>query len=561
MAESPFIALAVDPAGQHLPAGGGGADWDPAVVEDVLEQVGDGGPACVTWRAWLDALPGRGCLLVLPACALRDDWRQAATGATGDGPVRTLLVRFEETAWDTVLAKVAEAYGLSPLERQLAGELADCGNLDLAAARCQLDLAGMRNTLSRLRRKLGTRNTPEAIEHLLALMAPHRTPSADDSHLADLLGLSSRQMRVVRLIAEGTARIQVAEALGVSMATLKPLLSQAYATLGIDSASELASLLAQARFLSEAFARREGGRLAHGAPTIHKLLNVTGRRKVGYSLQGPVNGPVALILHSTITCRAPPSRFVRLLAREGWRVLAIDRPGFGDTSPAADPGIDAHVAQAAADVAAIAKTESIDSLTMVSRGAGHMAIDMSERLGPLVSDVILVNPTPPIRLTPVDRGPLGAIKRRFATSPGSIRLLINLLLRIATPDRLVTGMRRSFSGSPPDLAALDDPHTVADYLAAAEPLGRCVEGYVVENSAWARGWEPTPPERPMNWFLLFGGHYVLHESDTARAYFTALLPGARCRVIRGAGQMLLYSHPEEALAVVSQARADRVAAN
>ena len=176
---------------------------------------------------------------------------------------------------------------------------------------------------------------------------------------------------------------------------------------------------------------------------------------------------------------------------------------------------------------------------------------LAGKLGALVSDAVIVNPTPPVSATPVDRGPLGAIKRRFARSPNSIRILIGILLRVATPQRLTTAMRRAFAASPPDLASLDDPRTVADYLAATLPLAANLDGYVIENASWAKGWEPRRPSPGIRWAIVIGEQFVLHESRAVREYFAALLPGAAIHRVREAGQMLMYSHPERVVEVLA----------
>ena len=87
---------------------------------------------------------------------------------------------------------------------------------------------------------------------------------------------------------------------------------------------------------------------------------------IGYSDFGPADGKPVLILHSTITSRAPPTRLVTALQATGFRPLAIDRPGFGDTDAGGSPA-DPYLL-AAHDVAAVCAALGIERLDVVARG-------------------------------------------------------------------------------------------------------------------------------------------------------------------------------------------------
>lgn len=499
------------------------------------------------------ALPGRGCAFLIHGKALRSDWREVCGAAAATADAKALAVRFDPAAWAANMSRIVEAYGLSDVERALASELAEFGRFDAASAAAGLNFNAARNALARLRAKLGTRNLPETVEHLLLLMfAPSgEEPRGSEEVVAEMLDLTEEQLRMARMVAGGMPRKQVASLLKCSMASLKARLSEVYETLGIESACELSCLLAQAERVAEVFVRRaEGDYLAHPIARHEELISA--QRKIGYSAYGGPDGPVVIILHSTITCRHPPSRLVRQLVRRGFRVIAPDRPGFGDTEPAAHGGIEAHVRQAARDLQAIALAEDFEAAILVSRGAAQMAIALSEQLPDLLGRAVLINPTPPIGASSVDRGPLGAVKRRFARNPASIRLMIHLLLRFATPERLVAGMRRAYAQSPPDIAALNDKLMVEDYRRAAAPLRQQLDGYIIENTAWSHGWEVQSPRQGAGWTLLIGRHFVLHEPVTAQSYFRHLLPKSKAIVVDDAGQMLAYSHSELVAEAISE---------
>jgi pimeloyl-ACP methyl ester carboxylesterase len=336
----------------------------------------------------------------------------------------------------------------------------------------------------------------------------------------------------------------------MSLATVKGLLADVYERLAVASAAEVSCVLAQAVNVVEAFLERPDGALAPEPAPRHARIEDEEGRTVAYSVYGAPGAPAVVIQHSSIGCRHPPTRFVRRLNRLGWQVIAPDRPGFGETSAAPGTGPQAHFEQAATDLAAILDAEGIGEAVLVARSGGNGTFVMTDRLGERVSRAVLYNPTPPSHQSPSERGPLGALKRRYARSPGSIRLLIGLVLRYATAERIVSGMRRSFAQSEPDLRALDDPRMAEDYLLACLPLRDNLAGYIVENVAWAKGWEPAPRGRTDHFTLVFGRHFVLHDPQVSRRYFTRLVPAAECQVVATAGQMILYSHPDECAAVI-----------
>lgn len=496
----------------------------------------------------------RGSTMLIPGFMLRPDWGRAFDLPADTPPPRFLLARHDPAWWEIAHERIAGAYGLADMERAVLAELSDHGDADRVAADLGVDRIAVRNALVRLRAKLGVRNSCELIGQSILLVAGpgDRPVERTDEQIAECLSLKTSHFAVLREIIEGRSRQEVSAVTGRSIASIKAILATCFQEIGVTSASQAACVIGQARLTADWLLAPAQEISPWGGAQSLKICERPDGRRIGYSLYGKGSGPVAAILHSTITCRHPPTRFVRCMLERGWRVLAVDRPGFGQTSTASASDIDMHVRVAAEDLEAVVQAEGISHLTLVARGSGQMAIALADILGPLVARLVLVNPTPAIAHTPVDRGPLGAIKRRFARSPDAIRVLIGLLLRVATPQRLEASMRRAFAGSPVDLAGLDDRVLVDDYLAATLPLRENLDGYVVENSAWARGWEPTRKSRGFRSVMVLGTGFVLHEPGAARAYFRNLLPDIEVREVANAGQMLIYTHPEDVAELVGQ---------
>ena len=415
--------------------------------------------------------------------------------------------------------------------------LVDTGSLHQAARELATPYSSARNTLAELKKKLGVETVGMLIGQTLDMM----DEQAGRAHLRhDLHALTDRQLAIASAISVAKSRSEAAKLIGVSEAVLDAELKVIYLVLGISHVGELASIVAEAQVSAGRTDPGTTGPFDHALPAAELRI---GDRRVGYSDFGPANGSPVLILHSTITARAPPTRLVSELRNRGYRPIAIDRPGFGDTSEG--PADAAPFALAASDTAAVCAALGIAKVGVIARGSGHAAVLLAQSYPHLVGRVVLVNPTPSVAFTPSDRGPLGMVKRRFARDPGIVELMIRTLSRFATPTRIKNGMMRSFRSSPPDaVLGHDDPQFVADYLRAVRDFaGGRIAGYVAEQTAWARGHDVAPMPGMTAWRIIQGRHFILHDPQHALAYWRARLPDTPVTRIDGAGQLLAYSHP------------------
>lgn len=428
------------------------------------------------------------------------------------------------------LSTLAHAYALSPRQAGLARALVDTGALRGAAARAGVPYAAARNTLAELKAKFGIAGTPMLVGQLAAMLGD-ADPAAHAHH--DLFDLSERQYAIARLLGVAMDRAEIARTLGVSAAVIDAECKQIYLVLGVNCAGEVVRLVAQATG-----DQAGDDELAHALPDARLTV---GGRTIAWSDYGPADGRPVLILHSTIAARAPPTRLVEALRARGFRPLAIDRPGFGDTDPASGP----LYVQAAADVAAVAAHLGIERLDVIARGSGQATTVLAAERPALVGRAVLVNPTPAIDRTEVDQGPLGAVKRRFARQPRAVEAMIRALAAFASPRRIRDGMIRSFRDSAPDLRlARDDPRFVADYLRATRGFARGrIAGYVAEQVAWGSGFDVAPLPGMAHWRIVQGRHFVLHEPQAALDYWRERLPDTPARWVEEAGQLLAYSHP------------------
>jgi pimeloyl-ACP methyl ester carboxylesterase/DNA-binding CsgD family transcriptional regulator len=448
------------------------------------------------------------------------------------------------------LAVIGTCYALSARQLAMLDALVATGTVRDAAVRIGVSYISARNLLAELKEKLGVATVPMMIGLALDLVSAGGDDSITSLDRHDLFSLSERQFTIARRLGVSKSRLELAAALGVSPPVIDAELKEIYLILGVRTAGELVRLV-------DGFEARTVQRgHAAGAPDIeHSLPSATvmhGHRAIAYSDYGPVSGEPVLVLHSTITARAPPTRLVAALQSAGYRPLAMDRPGFGGTDMAQDASADPYV-PAAHDVAALCAALGLASLHVIARGSGQAAVRLAQLYPALLRRVVLVNPTPAIAHTPTDRGPLGAVKRMFGRRPWAVEAMIRMLAAYATPQRMHDGMLRSFRDSPPDLALVrDDPQFLTDYLRATQGFahGR-LAGYVAEQAAWGAGYDVQPLPGMTSWRILQGVDFILHEPARATAYWRQRLPDTPVHWVAGAGQMLAYSHADHVVAALA----------
>lgn len=444
-------------------------------------------------------------------------------------------------------ARIGDAYALSSRQSDVLRALVETGGIREAAVSLDISYTAARNTVADLKMKLGTATVPMMIGLVLDLAAEDFSGEFDRAARHDLFTLSERQYAIARSVGIAKSRADIAAMLRISEAVVDAELKEIHLILGVRNAGELALVVAAAMH-DPARDADEASRFDH-AHDLPVAVAQRGGRIIGYSDYGPSDGHPVLILHSTITSRAPPTRLVAALHQDGFRPITIDRPGFGDSAMAS---ADDPYAPAAHDVAAVCAALGIERIDVISRGSGQAAVRLAQTYPALIGRVVLVNPTPAIAYTTIDRGPLGAVKRAFSRRPWAIAAMIRALAAYGTPQRIHDGMLRSFRESAPDEAlARDDPQFVADYLRATRGFaqGR-IAGYVAEQSVWAAGYDVAAMPGMADWRIVQGRHFVLHDPAKAMAYWQPRVPDTPIQWVEEAGQMLAYSHPEEVVAAL-----------
>lgn len=456
------------------------------------------------------------------------------------------------------LERACAAFGLTVSQTRLVQAVVGAGSIKAAAETLGISHVTGRETLSEIYRRTGARRLPELVG-LLSGMAFGLLPSRADhgSLLVDVWGLTAKQASIALLIASGAAREEAARALGLSVAVVRKDLEQVFATLRVASASELARTVSTISALGTLL-DATGGRVAFADPRAEplRLLPRGDGSRIAWSDYGPMGGKPVLVVHSSMTSRPVPSGLVAALQARGFRVLSVDRPGFGLSDPV--PGLRAGEHDpfdaAARDVVTLLAALKLSRIDILARGGAQAVLALARRAPERLGKVLLVNPDPHTGSDAHRQGPLGAFKEAYLRRPELIGTFARLVAGSLTRERAHRMLRQAMRGSPPDECAVADPAMVDDYWRSVRMLanGR-IEGYINEQVAIVRDGKPDPAPGLTHWSVLIGTYDTMHDPAHVERYWRDVLPDSRFERVHGAGRFLAMTHT----AAVIEAFVDR----
>ncbi|MFZ4607459.1 MAG: alpha/beta fold hydrolase [Caulobacter sp.] len=446
----------------------------------------------------------------------------------------------------TPLAQACRSYGFTGLQTRVALETIRVGNIREAARLQGVSYQTAREALAEAMKRARVRRLPALVSRLSSLAFGLLPASDSNDRLGDIWGLTRRQASIASLVAEGSSRAEAAKALGLSEAVIKKELDQIYPLLGVNTGAGLARKLVESsaiRWLT----RTTGGDFGFAdIAEPQQFFHRPDGSRIAVSDYGPASGRPLLVVHSSMTTRIVARGLLRALQAEGYRPIAIDRPGFGmtDQAPGLRTGAHDPYAVAARDALLVLDRMDIRTVDLVARGGAQFVLALHAADPGRLARVVLVNPDPHSRDSGRQHGAYGIFKQAYSRNPAMIRMSIGFISRHLTYDRSAEMMRRWMGGSPPDALAIDNPEIVRDYFRAQRTFatGR-YEGYVNEQTDFARGSKPPPTAGAANWEALVAAHDTLHDPADVMSYWRDVLPEARFTVVEDAGRLMALSHP------------------
>jgi pimeloyl-ACP methyl ester carboxylesterase/DNA-binding CsgD family transcriptional regulator len=456
------------------------------------------------------------------------------------------------------LEGACRAYGLTDLQTRVAIGLVKTGDVRGAAVQAGVAYQTARKVAADALKRVGVARLPALIERLVRLsFGVWPVGREGEAILSDVWGLTERQAELALRLAHGMTRAEAARAGGMSEAVAKKQIDVIFAALEVSSATELARCVTEARALALLTAASGSAVLPHGeALEPLRIIRRLDGGHVAYSDYGPQGGQPVLVLHSSTASRHAPLTLVRALQADGFRPIAMDRPGFGLSDPMADLAAwrSDPFGNACDDVELLCRHFKIERIDLIARGGAQVAIELAKRFPHRLGRVVLVNPDPPTEAHGRRSGPLGAVKDTFYRFPALVERMAWTLSRNLTTEKARSLVLRTVRTSPPDVALMQQDAFYADYARGFRLFasGR-VAGYVAEQIAMTR-WRTEPLPHLSHWRILLSEVDPLHDPDEVRAYWSRILPGALQETVPETGRFLVMARPDNVVAALKAAR-------
>lgn len=475
-------------------------------------------------------------------------WKAPSFCAESDGAVGSMnAVTTSPKQLAVGITRAGMDLGLTEAQAACVSSLYLICDVRKAATSVGISYHTAREHLKTARAKLGYENSLLMLSDLIIAASGGRGDQAEnDDFLMELFDLTERQMALAQEIAMGETREFAAEKLGISVALAKKELTWVFASTGVSNALQLVRLFGEARALAMLLAEPLATNLPRRLPLTarDKILQRTDGRKIGMTDYGPEGALPVLVLHSSMTSRFVNRTLIKALQDAGFRPIALDRPGFGDTDLMAKV-VDPFEA-GAQDMLWFCDSHGIERIRVVTRGAAQVVLALHRLAADRIEAVVLVNPDPDLITSTRSDGIMGAMRLAFTRRPFAIRAMTRVISTISNPVRRRRNLLRFARLCPPDHAIMQDEDNVEDYLRAmASVADGTYEGFINEQVAFATQVKPDPISGTSSWYALIGAEDFMHHPHEVMAYWRDVLPDGHIRQISGAGRFLAYSHVSE----------------
>jgi pimeloyl-ACP methyl ester carboxylesterase len=294
------------------------------------------------------------------------------------------------------------------------------------------------------------------------------------------------------------------------------------------------------------------------APRVEGTVGVGGGRRLGFAEFGPPDGRAVVWLHGTPGARRQIPHEARAYAeREGVRIIGIDRPGIGSSTPHLHSSI-VHFAE---DLEVVAERLDLDPLVVIGlSGGGPYALAAGHALPHRVRAVGVLGGVAPTVGVDAIGGGLVAIGRRTAPLLKVARVPIGIgltgAIRLATPFASSALDLYARLSPPGDRALLARPEFKAMFLddllnGSRKQISAPLADVLLFSKHW--GFEVADVKVPVVWWHGDDDHIIPFEHGV---HLVERLPDAELRVLPGESHLGGLGIGEEILEVLLAKAAD-----
>ena len=178
------------------------------------------------------------------------------------------------------------------------------------------------------------------------------------------LGLTAAEGKLAALLARGASVSDAAVQLGVSAHTARTQLKHIFAKTGTRRQSELIRLLVDESAFSPPLPKSQSLALQESPP--RRVVRLSDGRSLFYREYGVESGPVVIYFHVGLAASLVMPEIARGALRSNVRLIAFERPGFGQSTPTRDYRFET----VAADVEELLHRLGIKSVSLFGDGYG-----------------------------------------------------------------------------------------------------------------------------------------------------------------------------------------------
>jgi DNA-binding CsgD family transcriptional regulator/pimeloyl-ACP methyl ester carboxylesterase len=548
-----FATAACDAGGAIIAADPGFEGWFDSIdpFDAVVRNLHIDGPR-VSMLA--DDLNGRPVAIVAGSWAVARNWplsdvvRAKLNHESGNYAIAAF--RSGELSWD----RTAQAYGLTQAESGLVASLARLGDLQRAAAERGVAYETARKFVASALRKTGAKRQTELVRLALSLTAGD---IPDDQNLqyvvADLFALTERQAQLAVIVAQGMTRERAAQILSVSQSAAKADMKSVFQACGVENAVDLSRIITEINALKGLATACD----VNVAPSSHEgeplrlIQRNKGEGRIAIADHGPSSGIPLLVMHSTVSGRHHPARFIARLKAEGYRPIAMDRAGFGLSDKVDGDLIEAGVS----DIADVMAALGIKSFLVIARCTFASAVACAAGSRGLIAGGILVWPDAPQRKNSPERRRMTDRGRQiFARFPSLATPFVQMMCKRTSVAMIEKNWRKAAEGVPSDMALLDDDKVRAEIVRSSRQALQGFHGFLGEALADAKGYVVTPPQESEKWTAIFGSGYESYDVSDGLDYWRKLLPNGTMRVVDDGVHFLHVTHIHEVIDALKRAQ-------
>ncbi len=302
-------------------------------------------------------------------------------------------------------------------------------------------------------------------------------------------GLTAAEIRLARTLRDGRSLKEAADELGVSHNTVRNQLRAIFDKMGVKRQSDLIRALTELSSLAGLLDPPQAPSVspsAQGAPTVQKITLDDGRA-LAFRAYGDPDAKPVLYFHEGMGSSLLPPGAESLAYDLGIRVIAAERPGFGQSDPHNDYSFDA----VAEDVVVLADRLGVQTASVIAILSGvPSALQTAARLGDRARSVLICSGRPP-RQTRERAGDnlLTVFRSRIESNPWVVETLYSVLRMRLSPALVQRLIHRAVVHSPADQAFVAEHPEVVSFMTAyvSECLARTSRGPADEIRAFRRG--------------------------------------------------------------------------